>query len=218
MEENVLIKAGSSGIVGLGFPESSMFNGTFFDGLIRQKQLQKNVIGFDYKLFGGQINFGFINYTAFEAGTLNKHYVTEKYFWTLKLNSVTYGDSKLGFCTNNCKVAIDTGTSSITCPSQNYQQIVKELKLEKDCSNFNSLKDLSFLIDNVKYTLRPQDYVYRYFSHRLQRVECVMNIVPIDIPSPIGPNWVLGENFLRKYYAAFDRDENAVFLGEKKDE
>jgi len=215
MNKNVLNIAKSSGIVGLGFSETSLFNKTFFDSLVTQKQLKKNVIGFDYRTFGGEINFGYINFKRIKPGTLNKHYVIEKYFWTLRLNDVKYNEGSLGVCQKGCKVAIDTGTSAITCPSSNYKLIVNTIQLNRDCSNMNELKDLSFTIDNINYSLSAKDYVYRFFNTKNYKVECVLNIVPLDLPSPRGPSWVLGENFIKRYYSAFNRDENTVYLGSK---
>ena len=37
----------------------------------------------------------------------------------------------------------------------------------------------------------------------------------MDIKTPNGPYWVLGEYFIKKYYAAFSRDDNAVYLASK---
>lgn len=119
-----------------------------------------------------------------------------------------------------CRVAVDTGTSMLVAPSPALAVLSRLIRVAPDCSNLADLPSLAFLIGGHRFSLAPEDYVSEVFDEGGEegsgegggavlpprRSACRPGFMPLDVPPPRGPLFILGDSFLRKYLAVFDRD------------
>jgi cathepsin D len=137
--------------------------------------------------------------------------LTSETYWEISMEDVTVGKERLNTCPlGACGVAVDTGTSLITGPTTDIHRLVDRIGLEKDCSNYDDLPDISFVVNGRHFTLHPDDYVLAMKSKETGGKTCALGFMPLDVPPPRGPLWIFGDLFIRKYYTVFDRDNNRV--------
>ncbi|KAF4114133.1 hypothetical protein G5714_004356 [Onychostoma macrolepis] len=212
------------GVLGLGFPQLAEELGSpVFDTMIGQGLLDEPVFSFYLKNnasgFGGELLFGGVDETRF-VSPVNWVPVTQKGYWQIRLDAVKV-QGALSFCyrsTQGCEAIMDTGTSLIGGPARDVlllQQFIGATPTAVgeylvDCVRISSLPILSFLINNVEYSLTGEQYIRREMLHNKEI--CFSGFESIDIPSPAGPIWILGDVFLSQFYSIYDRGHDRVGL------
>mgnify|MGYP002715323967 CR=1 FL=1 len=201
------------GILGLGYDTISVNRivPPFYQ-MVRQGLLDRAVFAFylgDSPSNGGEATFGGVNPEHYE-GRITYAPVRRRGYWEVSLDKVGFADEELEL--QNTGAAIDTGTSLIAMPTDVAEILNKEIGAERtwmgqyvlDCDKVAQLPPLTFYFDNKPYTLNGTDYVLN-----LQGT-CVSAFMGIDIAPPVGPLWIIGDAFLRRYYTVYDLERDAV--------
>ncbi|WWC87691.1 uncharacterized protein L201_002583 [Kwoniella dendrophila CBS 6074] len=207
------------GILGLGYDTISVNHIVPpFYNMLNQGLLDEPIFSFRLGSSdedGGEAIFGGIDESAF-TGKLNYVPVRRKGYWETELEAIKFGKEQLDL--ENTGAAIDTGTSLIVMPSDVAELLNKEIGAQKswngqytvDCNTIDKLPQLSFVFAGKSYTLDGSDYVLNAGG------TCISSFTGMDIPAPMGPLWIVGDVFLRKYYTVYDLGRNAVGFASAK--
>ena len=146
--------------------------------------------------------------------------VTDTTYWTLKMREARIGGILV--VTSTKQAILDSGTSYLGLPTRDLKSMIDMLKEVHnfDCS-FNELdgrymcdcEDAQLFYDTFPplsvtlsesntYEIPNYDYTTRESSI------CYINVLPLGEQD----FWILGDSFLRNYYAIFDLDGNQVGL------
>ncbi|KAM0790153.1 saccharopepsin [Microbotryomycetes sp. NB124-2] len=158
---------------------------------------------------GGEAIFGGIDDKHYK-GKIDYVPVRRKGYWEVELEKVKFGDETLEL--ENTGAAIDTGTSLIALPTDIAEIINKEIGAKKswngqytvECDKVSSLPPLTFYFGGKPYEISADDYILQVQG------TCLSSFTGMDIPAPLGPIWIVGDVFLRKFYTVYDLGKNAV--------
>ena len=121
-------------------------------------------------------------------------------YWQIDIGNVQSGP----FSSGPTSGIVDSGTSLITGPTTDIARIALAAgaapnilgQYTIDCGEASSIPDLVFTVDSVAFSVPGRDLVIQSGG------TCLFAMMAMDIPS--GPEWILGDVFMRKYYTNFD--------------
>ncbi|KRJ99576.1 uncharacterized protein Dyak_GE13586, isoform B [Drosophila yakuba] len=136
--------------------------------------------------------------------------------------AIFFGGSNPHYYTGNftyvqgCEVIIDTGTSFLALPYDQAILINESIggtpssfgQFLVPCENISALPKITFTLGGRTFFLESHEYVFRdiYQDRRI----CSSAFIAVDLPSPSGPLWILGDVFLGKYYTEFDMERHRI--------
>lgn len=228
----IWVESPFDGILGLGYPMIAMPldpNDPVLppvDVMMKESLLDKNQFAFyltTCKTPGGSggsetcdgsvLTFGGVDTTKYSGDiTWVKMPAIQKAlgYWLVLGNGFKVGEKNLACGTIPCPMVVDSGTSIIVAPSEEFSAINKTLPvLESDCSNVASMPTITITIDGKAFPLEPDFYVLRGADTNGADT-CQLGIQGLSVVATGGFLWILGDPFMRKYYSIFDRDQDSV--------
>jgi len=195
------------GLLGLGFRSISQYEiPTPFEAMVSQKLVDEPVFAFYLQTDAsaqGELVFGGVDQSHFTGDLVNVPLTSETY-WEVSLDGMTYGSKSV--ISSAQKAIIDSGTSLLAGPTEQVKALAQQagatLVLGKeytiDCAKAATLPSLTVTLAGKDFTLEGSDYIINAGG------QCLFAFMPIDVPAPRGPLWIMGDVFMKKYYCVFD--------------
>jgi hypothetical protein len=195
------------GVLGLALPQMSQGpEFSVMDRLVQAKALKKplfSVFLSDSSSESSEITFGDVKQEHMASGMFWQPVSRDTGYWQVQIKDIAIDHKRQSLCAG-CQVAVDTGTSQLAGPTDVINELSRRLAVKTDCSNYKDLPDLGFVMGDHILNLQPQDYVDKGSDG------CQVSLMPLDVPPPNGPLFIFGDPFLRKYYTAYDRENNRI--------
>ncbi|XP_031715066.1 nothepsin [Anarrhichthys ocellatus] len=218
---SAFVRARFDGVLGMGYPSlAEILGNPVFDNMLAQKEVDEPIFSFFLSrktssgtpegelLLGGKDE-------ALYSGPINWLPVTAKGYWQIKMESIAVqGASSL--CPRGCQVIVDTGTSLIAGPTVDILTLHQLIGATPtnigefliDCVRLSSLPHVTFVLGGTEYTLTAEQYVRKETLG--DKEFCFSGFQAVDMVSPEGPLWILGDVFLTEFYSIFDRGQDRV--------
>lgn len=186
------------GILGMAFRSISIDNTiTVFESALEQNALDQPVFAFALgDNDDGELTLGGYDTSKYEGDLVTVPLASATY-WEINVDGVHAGDE---YSTDTTMTAIvDTGTSLLVGPKHEVSRLASALGAKQslmgqytvDCDAVDSLPDIVF-------TIQGQDYVIPAKSAVLNAQNtCILGVAGMDFPAP-GPQWILGDVFMRE--------------------
>lgn len=197
------------GILGLGFDSISVGGAeTVFHNAIEQGVVDEHVFAFYLgDNADGELTFGGYDSDKFEGDELTWVSLSEATYWRIEMDGVKIGS----FSTGPTDAIVDSGTSLITGPSKDIKEIASAVGAKStitgqftiDCDKVEKIPDITWTIDGKDYTVSGPKLVIQTSGM------CLFAMMGMDFPKP-GPQWILGDVFMREYYTVFDYDNKKL--------
>ncbi|MBN3303097.1 PEPA protein, partial [Amia calva] len=202
------------GIMGLAYPSISASQSTpVFDNMMNEGLVPQDLFSIYLTRGGAQgsvVTFGGFD-SAYYTGQINWIPVTRQGYWQISIQNVMVNGQVVA-CAQGCQGIVDSGTSLIAGPQSDITIIQQQIgatmtsnsQYSINCQNMGNMPEVVFTINGIQYTLPPSAYV------RQLNGACSSGFQSMNL----GGLWILGDVFIREYFAIFDRGNNMVGLAQ----
>mmetsp|Transcript_13919 Transcript_13919/g.28718 ORF Transcript_13919/g.28718 Transcript_13919/m.28718 type:complete len:400 (-) Transcript_13919:140-1339(-) len=203
------------GILGMGFTSISVGGvPTIFEEAIKQNKVDQPIFAFYMgDNADGELTFGGYDSSKFE-GDLEYVKLESATYWEIALDSVSAGSYTMD---GKITGIVDSGTSLITGPRAEITKLAQAVgatanimgEYTIDCAKVPDLPDVVFTIGGTEYSIPGDKTIIK-----AQNI-CLFAFMALDIPAP-GPQWILGDVFMREYYTVFNYHDQTIGFAKAK--
>jgi len=217
------------GMLGLGYDSLSIGNlKTPFANLIESGQCPERVFAFWLNPnttkgkggVGGELTICGTDPNHYE-GQISYVPVSRQNYWQVNVDSINVGSESVAVAP--FPAVLDSLFRGIYGPASEIQKLNNKLGAKKSIYEYYEipceqvLPTITFNINGVDITLNPKEYVIKYWTGgKWPRLVCSTGFQEIKVPSPDGPLWIVGTNFIGHSYTIFDRTNNRVGFAKPK--
>ena len=197
------------GILGLGFTSISIDSTpTVIENAINQNLLDQPIFSFYLGDNGpGELTFGAYDPSKF-TGDLTYVKLQAATYWQIALDQAKSGEYA---SPNNMTAIVVSGTALIPGPKAEVTKLAAAVGAKPnimgeytiDCKTLDSIPDITFTIDGKDYVIPGKDTVIQ------AQGTCLFAFMGVDFPPP-GPQWILGDVFMRQYYTVFNYVDQTI--------
>lgn len=205
------------GILGLGFTSISIDSTTtVFENAIKQNKVDQPIFAFYLGDNGpGELTFGGYDAGKFE-GDLNYVHLDAATYWQIALDKIAAGDYEKE-ASDKITAIVDSGTSLITGPKAEIHKLALSIGAKPnimgeytiDCDKIEEIPDVVFTIGGIDYSIPGSKTVIQ------AQGTCLFAFMGMDFPAP-GPQWILGDVFMREYYTVFNYHDQSIGFAKAK--
>ena len=197
------------GILGMGFTSISVDNTiTVFENALKQKVIDQPMFAF---YLGdnspGELTFGGYDVTKFTGDLVTVPLISATY-WEIGIDAISAGSYHSTPNTDGSPITgiVDSGTSLLAGPRYQVTKLAAAVGAKHniftgqytiDCAELDSIPDLVFIIRGIEFSVPGKMAVLQTSK------ACILAVMGMDFPKP-GPQWILGDVFMREYYTVFN--------------
>lgn len=216
------------GVLGIGTPDMEYtainYNYTYANfpfQLVNNNQIERAVYSIYLNESKGEFLFGAVDHSKYVGTPLRFPMIDPAEFKTYKIGAITMNALSIKKSSTITKLyegyiptLIDSGSASLQFPQKILKSLIPTLNLQKISDNIyitncNSLKDKSFSFDFHGSTF---DFPLIDNFTKTSGNQCVLNI-----SFNSNDYFVLGNNFMKKYYTIFDWEDRTISIAKAND-
>ena len=139
-------------------------------------------------------------------------------YWQIAMDAIDAGDyHKDSSESGKITAIVDSGTSLMVGPKAEITRLAQMMgataniagEYTVDCNTVDQLPDVVFTIAGKEYSIPGSKTVIQ------AQGTCLFAFMGMDFPSG-GPQWILGDVFMREYYTVFNYVDKTVGLAKAK--